>query len=134
MLKEPLQIAVLVGLLCLSLNAKTWDLARDWSDGQNPGGVWSYEQAPNLSGSFTTVATQSGEQRVYQVDPKEMNTVSLLSDRVEAWLETDFSGLQSAWRVPGGVPGLCKSVGLSHFDFPKDDAYVKSFSSCGMGS
>ena len=106
-------------LLSSFVNAESWDLARQWSDAKNPNGVWSYEQAPNLSGSFTTVATQSGEQRIYQIDPKEMENVRLLSERIDEWLEPDFSGPQGVWRVPGGIPGLCQSAGLSNFDFPK---------------
>src|SRR3990172_4022193 len=28
-------------------NGKSWDLAADWSDAQNPNGVWTYDDSPN---------------------------------------------------------------------------------------
>ena len=116
---------LMIGMaLAAGVHAETWDLARDWSDAANPNGVWSYEQAPDLSqAKSTTVATQSGEIRVLTLDAASSTGRTLLDKPVAQWLgagNADFpKGDQPAWTA-GGIPGVFRSTGASAHDMPKN--------------
>ena len=63
-----------INLVCLlsmgcQVNAKSWDLAGDWSDTENPNGTWSYEvPGAGFDTKVSTLATQSGEVAVGETD------------------------------------------------------------------
>ena len=72
-----------------------WDLATDWSDASNPATAWSYGAIAG-DGSF-----------------------DLLDTHQSAWMSDDLGSNQPAWAdFAGDVPGWCKSIGASSYDFP----------------
>jgi uncharacterized protein (DUF608 family) len=119
--------AILVSLTRTG-HGESWELARDWSAGENPGAVWSYEVPGQPQGDqkVTVVATQSGGIRIETTGAQKALRTRPLGHAADSWTNPDAAaefpgGSQPAWQFASdkSLPFLFKSAGTSKYDIPR---------------